>query len=129
MSQNLNLKSSSSEDQLMKFLETSQNLLSLVQHENAIMMKDGILSFEAYIARKVDLMEGFEKEAQNLLNSISVEKSVSPSAQSVLVAEIKRIKDALHINSVHQIQMLRKKTLQATEFLSIPQAETESLCH
>lgn len=133
MSQNLNLQdtvtSLSSEDQMMRFLETSQDLLSLVQHENAILMKEGILSFEAYIARKVDLMQGFEKEAQNLLNTISVEKGVSPDAQSVLVGEIKRIRDALHINSVHQIQMLRKKTMQESYNFNVTSMEAESLCH
>lgn len=130
MSQNLNLKSpASSEDQLMKFLQTSQDLLTLVQHENAILLKDGVLSFEAYIARKVDLMQGFEKEAQNLLNTISVEKS-SPQAQAVLVEEIKRIKDALHINSVHQIQMLRKQTMQKANSFNAPAAaEMENVCH
>ena len=134
MSPNLNLKSSpSSEDQLMKFLQTSQDLLSLVQHENAILLKDGVLSFEAYIARKVDLMQGFEKEAQNLLNTISVEKGSAPDAQSVLIGEVKRIRDALHINSVHQLQMLRKKSMQDSNQFSVAREdagmETESLCH
>ncbi len=124
---------SPSEDHLMKFLQTSQDLLSLVQHENAILLKDGILSFEAYLARKVDLMQGFEKEAQILLNKLSVEKSASSDTQILLVSEIQRIRDALHINSVHQLQMLRKKTMQeANEFNMTPAnegAETESLCH
>ncbi len=132
MRQNAHLHSPS-EDHLMKFLQTSQDLLSLVQHENAILLKDGVLSFEAYLARKVDLMQGFEKEAQNLLNKLSVEKSASPDTQVVLVGEIQRIRDALHVNSVHQIQMLRKKAMQeATEFNMAPSlegAETESLCH
>jgi len=117
----------------MKFLQTSQDLLSLVQHENAILLKDGVLSFEAYLARKVDLMQGFEKEAQNLLNKLSVEKSASSDTQVLLVGEIQRIRDALHVNSVHQLQMLRKKAMQeANEFNMVPAqagAETESICH
>lgn len=130
MSQTLNAQSHPSEDQLMKFLQTSQDLLSLVQHENAIMLKDGVLSFEAYIARKMDLMQGFEKEAQNLLNTMSVEKSGSPDAQSLLVEEIKRIRDALHVNSMHQIQVLRKKAMQeAKNFNAQPAMEQTSLCH
>ncbi len=122
-------RSTPSEDQLMKFLETSQDLFSLVQHENAILLKEGMLSFEAYIARKVDLMQGFEKEAQNLLNTISVEKSASPNAQQVLVEEVKRIRDALHINSMHQIQMLRKKALREENNLGRVETGSESVCH
>ncbi len=118
---------SSLDDQLTRFLEMSHDLLSLVQHENAIMLKDGMLSFEAYIARKMDLMKGFEKEAQNLLNTISAEKD-SSSTQAVLAGEVKRIRDALQINSIYQIQTLRKKNLQDMSVFN-NETKTESACH
>jgi len=135
MSQNLNFiprpnpAAINQDDRLMKFLETSQDLLSLVQHENAILIKEGILSFEAYIARKMELMQGFEKEAQNLLTTISAENGSLTDTQLILAGEIKRIRDALHVNSVHQIQMLRKKTLREATDFNAAEAGTESLCH
>lgn len=126
----LNLKHTPrSDDHLMKFLQTSQDLLSLVQHENAILLKDGALSFEAYLARKVDLMQGFEKEAQNLLDTITMDKTASSQTQVMLVEEIKRIRDALHINSMHQIQVLRKQTMQKAANLGEMPKETEISCH
>ena len=130
MTQTLSLKSANPvEDQLMKFLETSQDLLSLVQHENAIMLKEGILSFEAYLSRKIDLMQGFEKEAQNLLTTISVEKGAGSNAQQMLAEEVKRVRDALQVNSAYQIQTLRKKHLSQDNNFAGAKMETESLCH
>ena len=117
------------DDRLMKFLETSQDLLSLVQHENAILMKDGILSFEAYIARKMELMQGFEKEAQNLLSSLSAESGSATETQLILAGEIKRIRDALHVNSVHQIQMLRKQAMREANDINADMAGTNDICH
>ena len=126
MSLSLQTNSISTDDHLNKFLETSQDLLSLVQHENAILLKDGELSFEAYIARKMDLMQGFEKEAQNLLNKLSAERTGSASIQHLLVEEVKRVRDALHVNSVHQINMLRKRASQNDTNESNVKAEKES---
>lgn len=117
------------DDRLMKFLETSHDLLSLVQHENAILMKDGILSFEAYIARKMELMQGFEKEAQNLLSTLSAENGTVNETQLILAGEIKRIRDALHVNSVHQIQMLRKQAMREANDTNADMAGIESVCH
>lgn len=118
---------SASEDQMMKFFETSQNLLSLVQHENAIMLKDGLLSFEAYIARKMELMKGFEQQAQNLLTRLSMENSSSKT--QLLAEEIKRVKDALQVNSAHQLRSLKKKVASELSLGATMEIEATGSCH
>ena len=47
------------EDQMLRFLDLSQDILSLVRHENAILLESGELNFEAYVMRKVALMGDF----------------------------------------------------------------------
>ena len=118
---------SASEDQMMKFFETSQNLLSLVQHENAIMFKEGLLSFEAYIARKMELMKGFEQQAQNLLTRLSMENSSSKT--QLLAEEIKRVKDALQVNSAHQLRSLKKKVASELSGGATMEIEATGSCH
>ena len=89
------------EDRVLRFLELSQDILSLIGHENAILLEKGELSFEAYVMRKVDLMNNFEKEARNLLSLIS-EGAEKMNAQAIMINEIRRVRDALKVNSGYQ---------------------------
>lgn len=93
------------EGRLDQFLSLSRDLLSIVEHENAILLEEGALSFEAYILRKVSLMNRFESEARDLLDVISKEQE-SLSIQSVLIEEIRRIRDALAVNSSFQMRTM-----------------------
>ena len=96
------------EDRVLRFIELSQDILSLVGHENAILLEKGELSFETYVMRKVDLMNNFEKEARNLLGLLS-KGDGEMNAQSILVNEIRRVRDALKINSRYQLDLIRKR--------------------
>ena len=96
------------EDRVLGFLELSQEILSLVRHENAILLEKGELSFEAYVMRKVELMNKFEKEARNLLSTMT-EGSTKMRAQTVLIEEIRRVQDALKVNSRYQLDLIRAR--------------------
>lgn len=96
------------DDQMLKFLDLSQDILSLVRHENAILLEKGELSFEAYVMRKVALMTDFEKEARKLLGSISGRDN-KMSTQIMLVEEIRRVRDALKVNSGYQLETIRAR--------------------
>lgn len=96
------------EDRMMRFLDLSQDILSLVRHENAILLEKGELSFEAYIMRKVALMSDFEKEARKLLSQISG-RETKMNAQAMLIEEIRRVRDALKVNSGYQLDMIRAR--------------------
>jgi hypothetical protein len=96
------------EDRMMRFLSLSQDILSLVRHENAILLEKGELSFESYIMRKVALMNDFEKEARKLLGQISG-RDTKMNAQMMLIDEIRRVRDALQINSGYQLDMIRAR--------------------
>lgn len=100
--------STNPEDQMLKFLDLSQDILSLVRHENAILLEKGELSFEAYVMRKVALMTDFEKEARKLLGSISGRDN-KMSTQIMLVEEIRRVRDALKVNSGYQLETIRAR--------------------
>jgi hypothetical protein len=97
--------------QISKFLDVSQNLLSIVQHENAIMMEEGLLSFEAYVLRKINLMTAFEEEAQKLLSLTAGSSGSGRAAHDVLVAEITRVREALQVNSSFQMNALKQKIM------------------
>ncbi len=101
------LSSEPLEDRLDEFLSLSRDLLSIVEHENAILLEEGELSFEAYILRKVGLMNRFESEARNLLGALAKEQE-SSSMQSILIEEISRIRNALTINSSFQMRAMIK---------------------
>ena len=116
------------EDNMLRFLDLSQDIMSLVRHENAILLEKGELSFEAYIMRKVDLMNNFEKEARNLLNLMSGSDSKMAN-QSVLIEEIRRVRDALRLNSAYQLQTIRDRA-QENLAASLKSSETgETACH
>lgn len=98
----------SSDDKVLRFMELSQDILSLVRHENAILLEKGELSFEAYVMRKVELMNNFEKEARNLLSTLT-EGSSKMKAQSILIEEIRRVREALKANSGYQLNLIRAR--------------------
>lgn len=117
------------EDRVLGFLELSQQILSLVHHENAILLEKGELSFEAYVMRKVDLMNKFEKEARNLLSTLS-EGSTKMRAQNVLIEEIRRVREALKVNSRYQLDLIRARM---QEKIAAPLPDTAAhggaVCH
>lgn len=94
--------------QMTKFLDLSQDILSLVRHENAILLETGELSFEAYVMRKATLMTDFEKEARKLLGTLSGRNN-RMNAQVMLVEEIRRVRDALKVNSGFQLDSIRAR--------------------
>lgn len=98
-------ESPAAKDRVDAFLTTSHDLLSLVEHENAILLEDGALSFEAYIMRKVTLMNRFEEEARALL-SLASEERAPASMREILVSEVTRIREAISINSAFQVRSL-----------------------
>lgn len=121
------------EDRVLRFIELSQDILSLVGHENAILLEKGELSFEAYVMRKVDLMSNFEKEARNLLGLLSKGDS-EMNAQSILVNEIRRVRDALKVNSRYQLDLIRKRVQEdfadaPVESASSATGHGEAACH
>jgi hypothetical protein len=121
------------EDRVLRFIELSQDILSLVGHENAILLEKGELSFEAYVMRKVDLMNNFEKEARNLLGLLS-EGAGKMNAQAVLVNEIRRVRDALKINSRYQLELIRKRVQEnfadsPAESMPTVTSHGEAVCH
>lgn len=121
------------EDRMMRFLDLSQDILSLVRHENAILLENGDLNFESYVMRKVSLMNDFEKEARNLLSHISG-RQTKMNAQAMLIEEIRRVRDALKVNSGYQLDMIRarmqeKIAASGEEPLSADVEKEGSLCH
>lgn len=122
------------EDRMMRFLDLSQDILSLVRHENAILLEKGELSFESYIMRKVALMGDFEKEARNLLGQISG-RSTKMNAQAMLIDEIRRVRDAIKVNSGYQLDMIRARMQEkiaapeADSLFGNTQKDEGSVCH
>ncbi len=116
------------EDNMLRFLDLSQDIMSLVRHENAILLEKGELSFEAYIMRKVDLMNNFEKEARKLLNLMSGSDS-KMNNQSVLIEEIRRVRDALSLNSAYQLQTIRARAQENLAASLKSSATGETACH
>ena len=121
------------QDRLTHFLELSQDILSLIRHENAILLERGELSFEAYVMRKMELMGNFEKEARNLLGTLSG-SDAKMNTQAILAAEIQRVRDALKVNSGYQLETIRARMrekiaeqLPASEIGS--ETESKALCH
>lgn len=119
-------------DPLTRFLELSKNLFSLIATENAIYSDLGSANFETYIGRKTNLMQDFEKEAQNLLNFVSMGLSSSQTRLTVS-GEVERIREALKINSVYQLKHLKAKiaakSIKAENFMSDETAGRQYTCH
>lgn len=121
------------EDQMLRFMDLSQDILSLVRHENAIMLERGELSFEAYVMRKATLMGNFEKEARKLLGSLTGRNNKT-NAQAMLIEEIRRVRDALKVNSGYQLDSIRarmQEKIAASEEESLVNSVREegSACH
>lgn len=113
------------DEQLDSFMSLSNHLLTLIQHENAILAETGELTFEHYIQKKVALMRDFENQAQFLLKSILEDVSGNPRSR-LLMDEVKRIRDALTVNSSYQINFINERTRSRQEKFAVKGTET---CH
>ncbi len=94
------------EETLLRFMDTAEDLLSLVSHENAILLEKGGLTFEAYIAHKVGLMRKFEVQAETLLQEPSL--TTSMHTKLLMLDEIRKVRDALKINSAFHLELLQQ---------------------
>lgn len=97
------------DDRLDGFMALSSHLLSLIQHENAILAETGELTFEHYIQKKVAKMREFENQAQNLLQDV-IDGGAGTARSRILMEEVRRIRDALTVNSAYQIDQIRNRT-------------------
>lgn len=113
------------DDQLTNFLDLSNHLLTIIQHENAILAETGELTFEHYIQKKVALMRDFENQAQILLSTIIEDVSGNPRSR-LLMDEVKRIRDALTVNSAYQMDTIQKRTRLRQEKFAVKGNDT---CH
>jgi hypothetical protein len=115
------------DDRLQNFMGLSNNLLTLIEHENAILSEMGEFTFENYIQKKVEIMRQFEKQAQFLLLQITEGSSTGithDKAKTVqgrlLMTEIKRIREALTMNSAYQMDQIKQRTKARQEKFSAP---------
>jgi hypothetical protein len=120
------IASSPSENYLERLLAASQHLIDFVQRDGTPADRDNIFDFEAYISRKADLMNGFEKEAQNLLNSLSTGAPDASSAQDVLAGEVRRIREALRVTDRQRLSRAMMRQADAAPELEMG---TERSCH
>ncbi len=113
------------DQRLNDFMQLSQNLLAIIGLENSILLEDGELTFENYIQKKVTLMRQFENQAQNLLHDM-VDGGAGHTRTAVLMDEIRRIRDALTVNSAFQIDQIRNRTKARQEKFAVRGGDT---CH
>lgn len=121
------------EDDMLRFLDLSREITTLVQHENLVLLEKGELSYESYVKRKMTLMGDFEKKARNLLSALTG-RTNKLNAQIVLVEEIRRVRDALRVNTGFQLETIRarmrEKISQSEDNGLFCGAQEEgSLCH
>lgn len=100
------------DDAVMGFLDLSEDLVSLVQYENIVLLENGKLNLESYVIRKVELIGSFEKQARNLLDMLSDEQDNKMKVRNILIEEIRKVRNALKTNSGHQLQLLRERARQ-----------------
>ena len=113
------------DQRLNDFMQLSQSLLAVIGLENSILLEDGEFTFESYIQKKVDLMRQFENQAQNLLHDI-VDGGVGHTRTAVLMEEVRRIRNALTVNSSFQLDQIRSRTKARQEKFAIRGGDT---CH
>lgn len=115
------------DDRLLRFLDTAEDLLSLVAHENTILMEKGGLTFEAYLAHKVSLMRKFESQAERLLSNISSVRE--HSSKQLMLEEIRKVRDALKVNSAFHLELIRQGSTVVTHSAAADGKMQESSCH
>ena len=89
----------------MSFFDASEDLMTLIGHENAILMAMGGLNFEGYILHKIKLMQRFEKQAQFLLDKNH--DCLNTDQKKMMAEEIRKVRDALKVNSAYHLQLLQ----------------------
>ncbi len=117
--------SSSLDQRLNDFMQLSQSLLAVIGLENSILLEDGEFTFETYIQKKVGLMRQFENQAQNLLHDM-VDGGVGHTRTAVLMEEVRRIRNALTVNSSFQLDQIRSRTKARQEKFAVRGGDT---CH
>lgn len=95
-------------DPLDKLMSLSSDLHHLLSHGNSVYSDVASADFENYIRRKTALMQDFEKEAQNLLNYVSMGIS-SPKTRQLITSEVERIRQALKVNATYQLRQIKAK--------------------
>lgn len=113
------------DQRLNDFMSLSQHLLAIISTENSILLEEGEFTFETYIQKKVDLMRRFENQAQNLLHDM-LDGGAGHTRTTVLMEEVKRIRDALTINSAFQLDQIRERTKYRQEKFA---AKGRDTCH
>lgn len=112
------------------FLTLSGHLLTLISHENSILAETGEFTFENYIQKKVAMMRDFENQAQFLLNDIS--KGMTDLTRGrILMEEVRRIRDALTVNSAFQMEQIQLRTKARQEKFKIEKfgLKDKETCH
>jgi hypothetical protein len=105
------------EERIFQFLELSQKLLTLVQHENSILQTCGCLSFESYLEHRNSLLINYEEAATKLIAD-SLQDSVDEKARLILSSELSAVRDALSDNTVQMFQSLKKRYAEKDEVQS-----------
>lgn len=93
------------EDRIFEFLELSQKILTLVQHENAILESCGCLSLKSYLEHRDNLLHNYEKKAESLIN-FSINEDIHEGTKNLLISELSAVKTALQDNTEHRFKNL-----------------------
>lgn len=101
-------ENTTTEENLLRFLDTAESLLTLVAHENAILLEKGGLTFEAYIAHKTELMKKFEHQSEKMMATLQ-QNVENNNSKEILYHEIKKVRDALKINYAFHIELLHQQ--------------------
>lgn len=108
---------------MLSFLSLAQQLLSFLQHENAIFLDRGALSYEGFLKRKQALLCDFESMAGHLIHSLCQDHcNKSHLLTAIVQDQLEAVKDAVRVNTSLHTESLRKATM-GTE------AHEGALCH
>ena len=94
------------EDRIFEFLELSQKILSLAQHENAILGSSGCLTMEAYLAHRSALLKSYEENARNLIED-AISERLHLDAKSLLASELSAVQNTLADNTIYKFNSIQ----------------------
>ncbi|MBI1326392.1 MAG: hypothetical protein GC136_01995 [Alphaproteobacteria bacterium] len=92
-------KEATLDNDMLSFLSLAQQLLSFLQHENAIFLDRGKLSYEGFLKRKQSLLADFELMASHLIRSLSMKEGQNNLLTAIVQDQLDSVKEAVKINT------------------------------
>lgn len=99
-----------SKTKIMNFLMMCNDLESLINQENMVLLDKGTVAFDGEFTKKINLLNKFEASIRNVLVQVKAYAPENQCLRITLVDRIQMVRKTLSINTTLQLNDLKRRT-------------------